>query len=440
MTALTLPLPSLSDRSQHAWRRALVAGGAWIALVAAWAAWAPIAGGVVATGLVKVDANRRTVTHRDGGTVAAIRVREGQVVKKGDVLVELEDARVDAAVDLLRAQLGADLLRQSRLEAEVAGAAQWNVPADWSREFAALPGLDEQARKEARTFASRQSALAAQLDGERAQAAALHAEIAARDGERAAAAKAAQLMRDELQLNEQLEREHFVNRAHVLGLQRSLNDYESRMHGSDADLQQAHERLEASTSRQRALRESFVQSAAEEARENGARIADTRQRLRAGSQDQARQTVVAPESGVLMNLRVNTVGSALGPREPIVDIVPSAAPLVVETRLPVDVAGEVRPGLAADVRLLSVQSRYEQLLPATLLQVSADAAVDERTGQPYLRAQFAVDPAARERRGAGAAWQAGMAAEVYLRTRERTPLGFLLEPVTGFFRHAFRER
>jgi HlyD family type I secretion membrane fusion protein len=425
-------------RAVRAMRRGAIALVAWTALFASWSAWAPIAGGVVAPGLVKVEANRRTVTHRDGGTIAAIRVHEGQRVKQGDVLVELEDARVDAGVDLLRAQLGADLLRQSRLEAEAAGAPRWSPPEALVREFAAVAGVEEQAAKEARTFSARQATLSSQLDGERAQQEAMRAEIAARERERENAARAVVSMRDELKLNEQLEAEHFVNHAHVLALQRAVSDYESRVHAGEADAAQARARLDASAVRVRGLRDGALQSAAEEARELGARIGDTRQRLRASRQDQARQTIVAPEAGVLVNLRVNTVGSALGAHEAIVDIVPSDAPLVVETRLPLDVASEVRPGTPADVRLLSAASRYETLLPARVLQVSADAIADERTGQPYLRAQVAIDPAALAKRGA--AWQAGMAAEVYVKTGERTALGFLVEPITGFFRRAFRER
>ncbi len=436
--AIDVSAPATDRRARAIARRGAIALACWAALVGAWAAWAPIAGGVVSPGLVKVDANRRTVTHRDGGTVAAIRVREGQAVKRGDVLVELEDVRVDASVDLLRAQLGADLLRQSRLEAEAGGATTWSPPPALVQQFAALPGFDEQARKEARTFTARQSTLAAQVDGERQQAEAMRAEIGARGRERENATKAVALMKDELALNERLETEHFVNRTKVLGLQRAVSEYESRLHANDADLAQAQQHLDASALRVRALRDQLLQGAAEEAREIGARIADTQQRLRASRDEQSRQVVVAPESGVLMNLRVNTVGSALGAREPIVDIVPDGAPLVVETRLPLDVATDVRPGTPADVRLVSAAARYETLLPARVLQVTPDAMADEHTGQPYLRAQVAIDATALARRGTG--WQPGMAAEVYLKTSERSALGFLAEPITGFFRRAFRER
>ena len=93
----------LEPRLRRLARRGLWIVLAWVLVFAAWGIWAPISGGVVAQGLVRVEANRRTVSHRDGGTVSRILVREGQEVRRGDVLIELEDVRVEASVDELRA-------------------------------------------------------------------------------------------------------------------------------------------------------------------------------------------------------------------------------------------------------------------------------------------------------------------------------------------------
>jgi HlyD family type I secretion membrane fusion protein len=419
--------------------------GAWITVFSLWAFWAPISGGVVAQGIVKVEANRRTITHRDGGTVARILVREGQTVRKGDVLVELEDVRVDASVDLLRAQLAADRLRQSRLEAEASGQTSWQVPSNLSNEFSDVKRFAEQAAKERAAFAARQSNLAAQVEGERRQARDTRTEIEIRMKERENAHTAVRLMREELALNQKLEQEQYVNRARVMAMQRGVSEYESRQFANEAELAQAKQRLGALEARLRLLQDGLVQQASEELRELGARIADTEQRLRSSSDDQTRQTVTASESGRLVNLRVNTPGSALGPREPIVDIVPVDAPLEVEVHLPLDVAAEVQVGTAAELKLMTADARYDRLLGATVIEVSADALTDERSGAPFLRALLQVTPEqASAVSGVGdrlsmGTLRPGMAAEVYIKTAERTPVGFLLEPITGYFRRAFRE-
>jgi HlyD family type I secretion membrane fusion protein len=420
-------------------RRGLWIIGGWMLVFSLWACFAPISGGVVAQGVVKVEANRRTVTHRDGGTLARILVHEGQTVKRGDVLVELEDVRVDASVDLLRSQLAADRLRQSRLEAEVAGREVWNAPAEMVAEFADVRRFPELRTKEQATFRARLTNLKAQVEGEQRQTADTRTEIEVRLKERDNVAHALALMREELALNQRLEQEQYVNRTRVMALQRGVSDYESRSLTNEADLAQARQHLGALEVHARGLRDGFVEQASEELREVGARISDAEERLRASTDDRSRQTVTAPVSGRLVNLRVNTPGSALGPREAIVDIVPADAPLEVEVRLPLEAAADVREGTAAEVKLLGTASRYERLWPATVVEVSADALSDEHSGAPFLRARLRAEPPA----GAGTApvpMRAGMGAEVYIRTAERTPMGFLVDPIAGYFRRAFRER
>jgi len=428
----------LEPRLRQLARRGMWIIAMWAVVFAAWGLWAPISGGVVSQGVVRVEANRRTVSHRDGGIVGRILVREGQEVRRGDVLIELDDVHVEASVDVLRTQLAGDRLRQSRLEAEATGRESWQAPAPLLSEFSDVARLRDLAAKEQSAFAARRANLRAQVEGEQRQAQDTRTEIEVRTKERANAAGAVALMREELELNRRLESEQYVNRARVMTLQRGVSEYESRQWSNEAELAQAKQRLGALESRERALRDGLVQQASEELPEVGVRVADAEQRLRASQDDRSRQTVVAPESGRLMNLRVNTAGSAIGPREPIVDIVPADAPLQLEVRLPLDVAAEVHVGTPAEVKLLTAGARYEKLLSATVLEVSADALTDDHSSAHYLRAMLRVSPQGDDS-ALVRSIRPGMAAEVYIKTTERTPLGFLLEPVGGYFRRAFRE-
>lgn len=430
--------PALDVRMRLLARRGMWVIAAWLLLFVAWGAWAPISGGVVGEGLVRVEANRRTVSHRDGGTVGRILVREGQMVQRGDVLIELDDVRVDASVDLLRAQLAGDRLRQDRLEAEIAGRESWRAPVALANEFHDVKRVGDLIAKEQSSFAARRANLSAQIEGEKRQAQDTRTEIEVRTKERGNAASAVALMREELEVNQRLEKEQYVNRARVMAMQRGVSEYESRQMANEAELAQARQRLGAFEARIRSLRDGLVQQATDELRDVGVRVADAEQRLRASQDDRSRQTVLAPESGRLINLRVNTPGSAIGPREPIVDIVPSDAPLQVEVRLPLDVAAEVREGTPAEVKLLTEGARYDRLLVATVVEVSADALTDDRSGAPFLRAVLRISPDAADA-SLVRSIRPGMAAEVYIKTRERTPMGFQLEPVGGYFRRAFRE-
>jgi HlyD family type I secretion membrane fusion protein len=433
-----LPLAdSIDTQARASLRKGLWIVGAWLGLMLLWALAAPISGGVVANGIVKVEANRRTVTHRDGGTVARVRVHEGQLVEKGQVLLELEDVRVEASADMLRAQLAGEKLRQSRLEAEAAGTGRWEAPAELRKTFADVKLWPEMAGRESATFKARQTHLAAQIEGDERQAADTRREIDIRLHERENSGRAITLMKEELSLNERLAAEQFVNRAKLITLERSVSEYESRLLTNEADLSQAKQRLGALEAHMQSLRDAQRQSASEDLRDVTARASDIEQRLRSSSDDLSRQTIVAPEAGRLLNLRINTAGSALGPREPIVDIVPKDARLVIEARMPLDVGAEVRPGAEAEIRLQTAHARLEKLIPAHVIQVAADAQEDSRNGAPFITMQLQVDlpPGATNT----TALQPGLAAEVFIKVTERTPIGFILEPIAGYFRRAFRE-
>jgi HlyD family type I secretion membrane fusion protein len=424
-------LPALLAR----WRRAgLWALAVWTAVALLWFVAAPISGAIVGAGTVKVEANRQSVSHRDGGIVAQVLVREGESVAQGQTLVVLQDERVASSVDLLQAQLAAERLRLDRLGAERALATAWHV--------APPPGADDVRGREAlarerAAFTARRQSLDRQLQALVAQIADIDSEIAAHRRNDQASTQALALLREEIASNEALARENFVNRSRVMALQRGVADYEARIEGARAESSQARQRRAELSGRIESLRAAYVQQASEEISESGARVVDLEERLRAGSDTAGRQVVTAPVAGRLVNLKVNTLGSAVGPREPIVDVVPAGVPLVVEARVGADAVAELRPGLRAEVRLLGARQREVPLLDGSLVQVSADALRDPQGGPAYFLIQVEVPASVAE--AAGVTLLPGMATEVFVTTSDRTALEFLLEPLLSGLRRSFRE-
>jgi HlyD family type I secretion membrane fusion protein len=418
-------------------RRGALALAAWVLGFGAWAMLAPISGAVVGSGMVKVESNRQSVTHRDGGFVSQILVHEGDVVRRGQPLIVLDDARVDSSVDLLVAQLVAERLRHSRLEAEAAMQAEWAAPRVDDAASAPERARDATLRERA-AFDARRRSLLAQVEAAQAQIRDTTTEVEAYQRNNASTADALKLLKDEIGANEALLQENFVNRTRVLGLRRGLSDYESRIETNRAELSKALQRRAELEGRIAQLRLTYVQTASEDLRDSNARLVDFEERLRAARDAAGRQVVAAPVAGRLVGLRVNTVGSAVGPREPIVDIVPSDVPLVVDARVSAEAATELRTGQAAEVKLLGYHQRSTGMLPGRVVDISADALVEQRSGSPYFAVQVEVDPAAVAAAGL-AALTPGMATEVFIRTSSRTPLDFLLEPLTEGLRRSFRE-
>jgi HlyD family type I secretion membrane fusion protein len=418
-------------------RTGLLALGVWLLLAVAWSVYAPISGAVVGGGLVKVEANRLTVSHRDGGIVAKVLVREGETVKQGQPLVILEDARLDASVDLQAAQLYAERLRRSRLEAEAALLAAW-VPPKLPPDVADSPRVREALGRERSAFEARRRTLLGQLDSIRSQIADAEAEMAARDADARASNDALRLLREELASNEALLQENFVNKARVLTIKRGVSEYESRVQSVEAERLKARAKRTELEGRLASTKDAYVQAATEDLREVTAKVVDLEERLRASRDTADRQVIVAPSAGRLVDLKVNTPGSAIGPREPVVDIVPSNVPLVVEARVSAESISDIRPGLDAEVKLLAYKQRNASLLLGKVVRLSADALTDPRSGVPYFVVHVEVPPEVLAEAGQ-LALLPGMAAEVYIKTTERSALEFLMDPLLTAMRRSFRE-
>lgn len=422
-------------------RRLIVAGGLAIAAALAgglaWGAFAPLSGAIVAGGLVKVDSHRKTVQHRDGGIVREILVREGDAVAAGQPLLRLDDRRIDASFELTRSQLDALRLKLSRADAERVLAEAWAPPEAW-RARLAEPRIAEAASREAALFTSRRTALVSQTRLVREQIDEVRAELAAREREQASVDQALADMQEELAVNESLMDQQYVHKTRVLGLRRNVADYRIKLEGNRAELSKARQRGSDLALRLAGLREAYVQEAATDLRDTSARIVDLEEQLRAAGDAAARLVVSAPVAGRVVDLRVTTVGGAIGPREPVLDIVPDGSPLLVEARVGVDAIGELRPGLGADVRLTAYRQRGTPLVAGRVAYVSADALIDRQDSAPYYLVHVVLDAAALAQAGE-VSLRPGMAAEVFVRTRERSALDYLLEPLVAAARRSFRE-
>jgi membrane fusion protein, type I secretion system len=413
----------------------VIAGGA--AALAAWAAYAPLSGAVIAPGFVKVDLNRKVIQHQEGGTVRAVRVRDGDRVKQGQELVMLDDVRVDAALDLQRTQLDAERAKAARLEAERAYMAKPVFPADLVKRNGD-PKVGEQLAREAVLFRARRDAIETQIALLRKQIAETAGEIEALNEQLAAEGRALKLQKDELAANEGLLAQGYVQKTRVMTLQRATAEYEARHGERRAELSKARQRAAELELRILSMRNSYTQSAADELKETSSRIFDLEERIRPSRDAAERQRIVSPMDGEVVGLRVFSQGGVIGPREVLMEIVPDDKRLVVEARIRPEDINHVRAGSQAEVRLTAYQQRTTPLVQGAVIYVSGDRLVEQQTGAPYYIVQVDV-PAGALAQAGNLKLQAGMPAEVFIRTDSRTTADYLFAPVTAYLRRAMRE-
>jgi HlyD family type I secretion membrane fusion protein len=403
--------------------------GAVVVLLALWSATAPLSGAIVAPAQVKVELNRKTVQHQEGGIVREILVRDGQKVRAGEPLVVVGDVRSDAALSLQRDQLRAELVRKARAAAEAVLAPRFAPPQE--------EAASEHAARERALFAARRRTLDEQVASLEAQIRDAHAQTAALESQIAAGETSAKLSVEELEINDRLAKQGFVHRSRMLSLERTAADYRSKIGEARSDLAAARQRIGELHARIAQARNQYQSQAADELREASARVRELEERLRPSQDQVERQLVRSPVDGEVMALRVSAPGEVVGPREPILDVVPAREKLVIEARIRPEDVDYVRKDSPAEVRLTAFDARTTPLLPGKVVFVSPDR-VTRPGGDSWFIATVELDAEGLQRHREIRV-QAGMPAELYVTTSRRTLFEYLARPVAIFANRAMRE-
>lgn len=401
-------------------------------LALAWAAVAPLAGAVVAPAVVKVELERKTVQHAEGGIVREILVRDGQAVRAGDALLVIGDARGQAELALLQDQWRAARLRAARADAQARLAPRFVAPDD----LAADPRAAEHFAREQAVFEAHRRALDEQVSLLHGQVRQAQAQAEALESQIAATSRSASLSDEELAINEQLLKDGFIHRTRLIGLQRISADYASRIGEHRSELASSRQRAAEVGTRIAQLRLAHQARAADELRDASALVRELAERL-APSRDQVeRQTVRAPVDGTAMALRVAAPGAVVGPREPLLDVVPAREKLVIDARVATQDIEHVRHGGAAEVRLLGSDAQQRAPLPARVVFVSPDRRTDPEGGAAWFDVTVEVDLAGLPEQPV---LRPGMPAELYVATASRTLIEYLARPLGLFTQRALRE-
>ncbi len=408
----------------------LLALGTWLVL-------APLSGAVIAPGFVKVDMNRKVVQHQEGGIIKQVLVRDGEHVRQGQILVVIDDVRLDATLDLLRTQHDGERAKAARLEAERAFLPAVVFPLELAARNGE-PKVAELLQREAALFRARREALDSQIAVLRKQIHHTVEEAQALAGQIAAEERALKSQKEELAVNQQLFKQGFVQKTRVMSLERAVADYEARWEEHRAELAKTRQRSSELELRVLAQRNAYVQSATDELKEISTRLFDLEERLRPSKDASDRQRIASPIAGEVVGLRVFSPGAVVGPREVLMEIVPEDKTLIVEARIRPEDINHVRAGFPAEVRLTAYQTRTTPLVAGSVHYVSADRMVDTQSGAPYYVVHVDVSAGALADAG-NLRMLAGMPAEVYIRTDSRTAFDYMLAPVTAYLRRGMRE-
>jgi len=429
-------------------RRGLLLGLATLAMLGAglfgWGLLASISGAVVAAGRVATEGGEQVVEHVDGGAVAAIRVRDGDRVAAGAVLVSIDGAALQAAAAALAAELRDLVARRNRLEAE----ALESDRVAWDAALVEAARNDPAARAamagHLRLFEARRAVRAGLVAQLRERIGQTRGQIAGLEAQARALGQRQALVAEELAAKQRLFDRGFAQLPEVLALKRTAARLEGEAGKVAADIAAARGRMAEIGAQILQIGRERLEGAEAEARDVQARETALRERLAGLRERLGRLEVRAPAAGIVHDLAVSAVGEVLQPGEPVAKVVPEGAAFTVRARVaPTDV-DQVRLGQPAVLRFSAFSARTTPEYEGEVVRVSADALADERSGLAWYEVEIAIGaPVGPEDAAAGSttplALAPGMPVEAYLRTGERSPLGWLAKPLTDYFVRALRE-
>lgn len=404
-----------------------------------WAGVTTISGAIIAPGRIEVDQNRQVVQHPDGGVVAAIEVDEGDRVKAGDVLIRLDETALASKLAITENELFEIMARRGRLEAERDEAEEISFDPLLVEVAAKRPEMAGLMQGQARLMAARSESIAQEIDQLEKRRGQIANQIEGIAAQEKALARQLELIESELEDQQSLLDRGLAQATRVLGLQREQARLSGQVGELAASKAQAAGRITEIEVEILKLGSRRREEAITNLRDIQYRELELLEERRALLEQLNRLDIRAPVDGVVYGLTVFALRAVVRPADPLLYIVPQDRPLIINAE--VDPIHIDKLYLDQDVilRFPALDQRTTPELTGTVMQISADAFQEQETRRSFYRAEIALSEGEQAKLPEGVALIPGMPVEAYIRTADRTPIAYLVKPLTDYFNKAFRE-
>lgn len=403
-----------------------------------WSVATEIAGAVVAAGAIEVESESQVVQHPDGGVVEEILVRNGDSVAAGDLLVRLDGTFLRSELTVIEGQLAEIFARSLRFRAERDNSAA--VSAEAYPALYSLPQsvIDEQMAGQRALFAARQVSLRREEEQLTKQQGQIRQQIEGLNAQLSSVRRQLDLFSGELEDVESLFNRGLVPVTRLLELQRAEAELEGQVGGFVSRVAEAETRISEIELQSLRLADSRREEAIAELRDLAVNERELIERRSSLLEQLGRLDIVAPVSGAVFGSQVFAVKSVLEPAAPVLYIVPKDQPLHVAARIEPIHVDQIYAGQEVALVFSAFNRRTTPEGTGKVRFVSADATTDQNTGGTFYEAIVTIDDSTKEAL-AGLDLLPGMPVETFVKTDDRTPLNYLLQPVSVYFARAFRE-
>lgn len=404
-------------------------------LFGGWAALAPLDSAALAPGVVTVKSYRKTVQHLEGGIVRELRVRDGDRVKAGDVLLVLDNTQARSEMEAMRSQLIAALELQARLVAERDALSE---PRPEPTLDAADPRVREARDSEARIFQTRRTSLLGEISLQEKSIGQIEEQIRGLKAIIASKQTLAASYEEEIVDLRALLADGYVDKQRLREQERALSRLQAEIAESQSEIARARVHIDEAQLKILQLKKTFATEVAGLLGDARSKVYELRERL-ASLQDRDQRTdILAPESGMVMGMTQHTTGGVVSPGTALLDIVPANEELIVEAQIsPMDI-DRIALGKLAQIRFSAFKSSTTPVIEGQLVQISADRLTNKDTGTAYYLARVALTDNGRQALG-DLSLVPGMPVEVLINTGARTLLQYLMQPASNAFARSLIE-
>ncbi len=403
----------------------------------AWSAFAELSSAVIAQGTVKVDTNRKKVQTLSGGVVKQLRVRNGDKVAIGEVLVTLDETQAAASHKIMQSNMDTVRATIARLRAERDLLAEVPFPEDLlaKRDQGSVADILEGQEK---LFAARRESFDGQVAMIRERVGQLGEEIIGVKAQAKSKQRQIEIIEDELAGLQELHKKGYAPKTRVLALEREAANLLGEKGEHVASIARTKRLISEAELEIIQTRKSFTESVVSELQQRESEFLDLSEKLNATAFMLGQTEIRATAKGTVVDLSVHTEGGVLQPGQTLLEIVPEDDHLIVEARVMTTDIDNIHPNMDAEVQFTAFSQRTTPKIKGTVAYVSADSLIDKDTGAPYFLARIAISE--KEARFLGdELLLPGMPADVFILTGGTTPLEYLVKPIAETAAKAWRE-
>ncbi|PZP84035.1 MAG: HlyD family type I secretion periplasmic adaptor subunit [Azospirillum brasilense] len=401
---------------------------------------APIKSAALAKGTIVVLSNNKTVQHLEGGIIRDILVSEGQLVKKGQTLIELNDISPKAARNIARIELYMARITEARLMALKQEKEEMEIAAEILEAAAENKDLKKTIDTQRDLFLTQRDLQEGKMATLKQRIEEYNEEIGGFEAQVKSAEGQLALIQEEIEPMERLVAKRYAAKPQLLALHRKKEELEGNRGQYTANIAKTKQSIGEAELQLTTLRHEFASQIADELGDAQAKISDNEERLASAADIMHRTTITSPYEGIVTGMKYHTVGAVISPGEALMDIIPQNEPLVIDAQVqPADI-DVVSKGLHTRIVFSAYKTRSMPRLTGEVTRVSADVLATKDI-QPvhYYNARVEVSGEELARLKSRIHLYPGMPVEVFIETGSRSFMGYLFAPITSSLERAFKE-